>query len=189
MTALTVLIIRHGEKPDRQWPGPGLTRRGNMNAGSLVVRGWQRAGAWATLFGTGFGGADYPSPDRIYAVDPKGDPSQQPTRRPRETVTPLAARLGLSIIARVQGQEAKLAAEINGLANGVVLVCWEHKRIGSVLLPALFGPQRPDGGVPRRWQGTRFDVVLRLDRADPGQPWKCRQLFPCLLSGDSDQPM
>ena len=52
MTALTVLIIRHGEKPDRQWPGPGLTRRGNMNAGSLVVRGWQRAGAWATLFGT-----------------------------------------------------------------------------------------------------------------------------------------
>jgi hypothetical protein len=188
MAALTVLIIRHGEKPGEKWPGPGLTKRGNPNSKSLDVRGWQRAGAWAALFGTELGGADYPKPYRIYAVDPKGDPRQEPSKRPHETVTPLAARLCVTIDKRVQGQEAALAAEINALNDGVVLVCWEHERIGSALLPALFRNNTPTG-VPRAWKGSRFDVVLRLDRADLEAPWEFRQLLPCLLSGDRDKPM
>jgi hypothetical protein len=188
MGALIVLIIRHGEKTGEQWPGPGLTKHGKPDEKSLVVRGWQRAGAWAALFGSGLGGADYPKPERIFAVDPKGDPREKPSKRPYETATPLAARLGFPIDKRVQGQEARLAAEINALEEGVVLVCWEHKRIGSALLPALLGKNKP-AGVPRAWQGSRFDVVLRLDRAGPERPWTFRQLFPCLLSGDSDQPM
>jgi hypothetical protein len=188
MTALTVFIIRHGEKPGEQWPGPGLTRRGNANDKSLVVRGWQRAGAWAALFGAGLGAADYPQPHRIYAVDPKGNPKAEPTRRPYETVAPLAARLGFPIEKRVQGQEVALAAEIKALTEGVVLVCWEHKRISDPLLPALLGNDRP-AGAPFKWNGARFDVVLRLDRESPGQHWEFRQLFPCLLSGDSDRPM
>jgi len=182
MATLTVLIIRHGEKIGEQWPGPGLTKQGSPNDKSLVVRGWQRAGAWAAIFGSDLGGADYPRPQRIFAVDPKGDPREKPTKRPYETVTPLAERLGFPIDKRVQGQEAKLAAEINALTDGVVLVCWEHKRIGSVLLPALLGKTKP-AGVPR------FDVVLRLDRTDPEVPWEFRQLLPCLLSGDRDEPM
>ena len=189
MAALTVLIIRHGEKVDGPWPGPGLTKRGDANDKSLVIRGWQRAGAWSVLFGAGLGGTDYPRPDRIFAVDPKGDPSQKPTRRPYETVIPLAARVGLPIEKRVQGQEVALAAEIEALTEeSVVLVCWEHKSIGEALLPALLGKKR-SAGVPSEWQGTRFDVVLRLDRAKPGGAWTFRQLFPCVLSGDSDRPM
>src|SRR5579864_5080663 len=121
MGALTVLIIRHGEKTGEQWPGPGLTRNGKPDEASLVVRGWQRAGAWAALFGSGLGGADYPKPERIFAVDPKGDPKgdqrEQPSRRPYETAKPLAARLGFPIDKRVQGQEAKLAAEIKALTE------------------------------------------------------------------------
>jgi hypothetical protein len=35
-------------------------------------------------------------------------------------------------------------------------------------------------------EGDRFDVVLRFDRAGPGAAWSFRQLFPRLLSGDSD---
>jgi hypothetical protein len=188
MAAFTVLIIRHGEKSGEQWPGPGLTKNGNPNDKSLVIRGWQRAGTWAALFGTPLGGADYPRPDRIFAVDPKGDPRQKPSRRPYETVTPLAARLGFPVEKRVQGQEAKLAAEINALIEGVVLVCWEHKAIVGALLPALLG-KNPPPGVPRKWKETRYDVVLRLDRAAPGDPWMFRPLYPCLLSGDSDEPM
>lgn len=53
--ALTILVIRHAEKPDEAWPGPGLTDHGIKDDKSLVIRGWQRAGAWTSLFGAGPG--------------------------------------------------------------------------------------------------------------------------------------
>jgi hypothetical protein len=37
----------------------------------LVIRGWQRAGAWSALFGAGLGGTDFPRPEVIYAADPR----------------------------------------------------------------------------------------------------------------------
>jgi hypothetical protein len=40
--------------------------------------------------------------------------------------------------------------------------------------------------LPTHWDGTRFDVVLRFDRAQTGALWKFRRLFPQLLSGDLD---
>ncbi len=72
MSALTILIIRHAEKPGESWPGKGLTADEVTDKKSLVVRGWQRAGSWSALFGTGLGGSDYPQPAVIYAADPKG---------------------------------------------------------------------------------------------------------------------
>ena len=71
VSALTILIIRHAEKPGEAWPGPGLKPDGTPDKESLVIRGWQRAGSWAALFGAGLGGADYPQPAVIYAADPK----------------------------------------------------------------------------------------------------------------------
>ena len=188
MAGLMVSIIRHAEKPGEEWPGPGLTETGDPDDEALVVRGWQRAGAWAALFGAGVGGPDYPRPARIYAADPDGDEGHEPSQRPFETAKPIADRLGLTVITKwSQGQEAELAAEIAGL-TGAVLVCWEHKRVFSGLLPGLLG-QQPPAGVPAGWKKERFDVVLRLDRAGAGQPWSFRQLLPRLLSGDSDAPL
>jgi hypothetical protein len=69
MSALTLMIIRHAEKPKEEWPGPGLTIEGSPDPKSLVIRGWQRAGAWSALFGAGLGGTDFPRPDVIYAAD------------------------------------------------------------------------------------------------------------------------
>jgi hypothetical protein len=43
--------------------------------------------------------------------------------------------------------------------------------------------------MPKKWDGARFDVVLRFDRSALGAPWSFRQLFPRLLSGDSDTPL
>jgi hypothetical protein len=190
MTALTVLVIRHGEKPGGDWPGQGTAEDGSTNSKSLVIRGWQRAGAWAALFGQGIAGALYPRPDRIFAVKPPPPRGAIPhqSRRPFETIEPLARRLGLTPDTTfVVGQEGALVAEILAL-SGVVLVCWEHKAIGAALLPGLSeGQSIPD--LPAAWDETRFDVVLRFDRDAPGAPWSFRQLFPRLLSGDRTHPM
>jgi hypothetical protein len=186
MSALTILIIRHAEKPGESWPGKGLTVDEVTDKKSLVVRGWQRAGSWSALFGTGLGGSDYPQPAVIYAADPKSTTGEEPSQRPFETVVPLAARLGLRPdTTYAAGQESELAAKIVGLTGGVVLVSWEHKAIIHDLLPAIAGSQSIPG-MPTKWDGTRFDVVLRFDRASPGAPWSFRLLFPRLLSGDSD---
>ncbi|MFX0223486.1 hypothetical protein ACL8F0_29125, partial [Pseudomonas aeruginosa] len=67
MDALTLFILRHAEKPGESWPGPGFTADGASDTESLVLRGWQRAGAWTALFGTDLTGGDYAKPDAIYA--------------------------------------------------------------------------------------------------------------------------
>ncbi len=201
-----------GVEPDEFWPGPGLTSDGSVDKKSLVIRGWQRAvlsmsndengepgtlrenrlgesgGGWAALFGVGLGGDDFPGPTVIYAANPDTAGGAEPSQRPFETITPLAARLNLTpFVTYAVGQEPRLVAEIVN-RTGVVLVCWEHKAIVSASLPAIAGGQ-PLPGMPKKWDGARFDVVLRFDRSAPGAPWSFRQLFPRLQSGDSDTPL
>ena len=89
--SLTVLLIRHAEKPGEVWPGPGLTLDGQPDDKSLVLRGWQRAGAWAALFGSGNnGGGDYPRPAAIYAANPDTTAEGEPSRRHYQTIRPTA---------------------------------------------------------------------------------------------------
>ncbi|MGH7089024.1 MAG: histidine phosphatase family protein, partial [Stellaceae bacterium] len=87
-----------------------------------------------------------------------------------------------------KGQERELAEKLASLDGVVVLVAWEHEAIVEKLLPAIAAGQHIQG-MPTHWDGARFDVVLRFDRAAPGLPWSFRQLFPRLLSGDSDVPL
>jgi hypothetical protein len=191
VSALTLLIIRHGEKAGEDWPGPGLTIDGTRDDLSLVIRGWQRAGAWAALFGEGLEVTDYPRPAIIYAVNPDPDAaiaSPESSHRPFETVTPLSDRLHLKPITKYAvGQETDLVSEITEL-TGVVLVCWEHKHIVSDIVPKIANGQILPG-LPSKWKGDRFDLVLRFDRVMAGAPWSFRQLFPRLLGGDSDLPL
>jgi hypothetical protein len=186
--ALTLLIIRHAEKPDESWPGPGLTEEGREDKESLVIRGWERAGAWAALFGNGLGGADYPAPQRIYAAWP-GLPdrlNQAPSRRPSETVTALSSRLRVTPVLDFKlGQEALLMADVL-THSGVVLVAWEHKAIIEAILPKIAVSQ---GTPPSYWPDDRFDVVLRFDRPDGQTSFAFRELYPLLLSGDSNTPL
>jgi len=191
MTALTLFIIRHAEKPDDQQPelGPGLMEDGTPDTESLVIRGWQRAGAWDSLFGANLGGTDYLPPAKIYAATPgaAGDPDQGPSRRPSETIAPLAARLGLIPDESIaKGDEKHLVKKVLE-HDGVVLVCWEHKAIITDILPRL--PVSNSGDLPDKWSGDRFDVVLRFDRATPSDQMVFKPLYPRLLSGDSDKPV
>jgi hypothetical protein len=141
-------------------------------------------GAWATLFGTEFGGHNYPKPNVIYAANPDKSPIQEPSHRPFQTVIPLSKRLGVPVIIDYEvGQEGQLASTIV-TGSGVVLVSWEHEAITKQLLPSIAAAQQIKN-LPHQWDEARYDLVLRFDRSAPGAPWDFSQLCPCLLSGDS----
>src|SRR5260370_32521158 len=93
---LTILIIRQAEKHGEIWPGPGLTREGKEDDKSLVIRGWERAGAWAALFGTLLGAEAYPRPSAIYADNPEALALDETGQLPSHTVIRLSERFGLS---------------------------------------------------------------------------------------------
>lgn len=188
MSSLTVMFVRHAEKAGGRFPGDGTTAEGARDKKSLVIRGWQRGGAWAALFGSGLCNADYPRPNIIYAAKPKPVTEKAKfSHRPFETAGPLAERLQLPLRTNWGvTQERELVEEIKRL-TGVVIVFWEHKAIVSDLIPALKGDQVIPG-VPTKWDGDRFDVVLRFDRAVPDTPWSFCQMSPRLMSGDSDAP-
>jgi hypothetical protein len=178
--ALVLMVIRHAEKPGEAWPGPGLTEAGDENGKSLVIRGWQRAGAWAALFGSRLGGPDYPAPSALFGARPEGSASQ----RAADTLRPLAARLGLTLdLSFAQGEEDGLMDKVLG-RSGVALVSWEHKKIAEAILPRI--PVHPGAALPAQWPSDRYDVVLRFDRSDGAERFSFRQLRPRMLSGDGE---
>jgi len=181
---LTILIIRHAEKPGEIWPGPGLTQEGKEDDKSLVIRGWERAGAWAALFGTLLGAELFPRPSAIYAASPEAVSLDETTQRPFQTVVPLSERLGLTPITTYSvGQESQLVSEILH-SSGIGLISWEHKAIAEKIAPGIAGEQKIED-LPHKWDESRYDVVLRFDRVSPDAPWSFCQLCPCLMYGDS----
>lgn len=175
---LILMVIRHAEKPGEAWPGPGLTHDGKRNDRSLVIRGWERAGAWAALFGSGLAGSDYPAPSALFAAKPEGSASQ----RAADTLRPLAGRLGKGVdLSFAQGEEEGLMDKVLEL-SGVVLVAWEHKKINEAILPRI--PVQSRVVLPAQWPPERYDVVLRFDRPAGAEHFAFRQLCPRLLSKD-----
>jgi hypothetical protein len=200
MNALTLYVIRHAEKPDKKQPklGPGFTHKGEEDPESLVIKGWERAGAWTALFGAGFGGADYATPQAVYAADPNGpkdpdpDKKDEVSQRPYETVLSLAKRVGLDKpnVAFAKGQEQALVNALVELSNvDVALVAWEHKAIISGIVadmrPHVSNPQ----ALPTHWNGSRFDVVLRFVREAGGTKFEFTELLPNLMPGDKTTPL
>lgn len=180
-----ILVMRHAEKPDGV--ALGVDEMGAADEQSLTVRGWQRAGALVGLFGKD---APLPAPDRIYASatiklkTPDGKIGSK-SKRPAETVSVLAARLGLKTNGTfTRGQEAALVAAIATLA-GTTLVCWQHETIPTIAANIMGNAV----GLPAAWPGNRFDVVWRFTRAAAGAPWSFDQVCERLLPGDSAKPI
>ena len=156
----TVLVIRHAEKlPD--------------GAMDLAPAGFERARRLPKLFEGP--GARFPKPQVIFATHESAH-----SRRPVETVTPLAKALGLTIDDSIANDDyAALAAKVLGgaYAGEVVLISWHHGKIPQ-LTEAL-------GATPpyMPWPEGQFDRVWRIDYA--GGRAKLTDLPQSLFPADS----
>ena len=174
----TIFVIRHAEKPAGS--AIGVNESGGTDPDSLIVRGWQRAGALACFFGVPGGLA---RPDRIYAsasgkVHTAAGTTGSKSRRPVETVSVLAGKLGLPVFETfAKDQEPALVGAVKAL-TGVTLVCWRRDGIPAIAGAILGVPV----GYPASWPLDRFDVVWRFVRS--GQSWSFDQVCQRLLSGD-----
>jgi hypothetical protein len=69
-----IMIIRHAEKPDTKGLAPfGVNSDGVQDWESLIIQGWQRAGALVVLFDPARGPLQAPGlavPSLIYAANP-----------------------------------------------------------------------------------------------------------------------
>ncbi|MFJ9368935.1 hypothetical protein ACIRRA_31560 [Nocardia sp. NPDC101769] len=181
-----VMIIRHAEKPTGSGKPYGITEDGEHDEESLTVRGWARAGALVGLFdprgADGSPSALRPGLGRPATVFASG-PGSHGSKRPQQTVTPLAAALNVRIDGRFpKGQEAQLVSALAG-ATGPVLISWQHENIGAII--AQLGGIAP--APPKSWPDDRFDLVYVFTRTGTG--WTFTQVPQLLLAGDSPTPI
>lgn len=170
------MLIRHAEKPVGE--NPGIDRQGRPDAASLSVDGWLRAGALLPFFAPHDVQRQPPQilrPKYIFAARPT---EAHPSTRPRDTVAPLAALLGVTVDERWSDEDdaTEIGSTLRGL-DGPALVCWRH-----AALPALANEilQRPD--APARWPETRFDLVWIVEQRSFS--WSFAQVAQRLLPGD-----
>lgn len=182
----TIFLIRHAEKPDDT--NQGVDEQGGNDPRSLTPTGWQRAGALAVFFGPN---GSLAAPDQIYASSPTkeklgpGEKVGSKSARPLETVTPLAAKLGLQPDQSYgKGDEADLVNAITPL-KGTTLICWQHEMTTQIATLIL----RSGAGVPAQWPSDRFDVVWTFTSAGAGGPWSFGQVCQRVLAGDGAQPI
>ena len=181
MPADQIIVIRHAQKPTHKPKHIGIREDGTADPESLTVRGWQHAGALAAVFaGPGSGAADalVARPDVIFAASAGkkkariGDKEVEVgshSRRPLQTVTPLAEALKLApVTTHTKGEEQALVADALG-RPGTVLICWQHQNIAAIG-NLIVGNNTT---VPQSWPEDRYDLIYVFDRA--GDAWSFRQ--------------
>ena len=182
--ATKIMVIRHAEKPDRDFAPYGVTLQGERSKESLEVRGWQRAGALASLFSPPNSHFQHPSltrPQFLYASKPL---RRKGSRRPIETITPLATKLGIQINSNFSRFEFIEMVEEALLHKGAVLISWQREYIPEIALHIL-GRQI----APTNWPINRFDMIWVFDLDRSSAKYRFKQVPQSLLHGDSTRPM
>jgi len=107
------------------------------------------------------------------------------SKRPIETVTPLASKLKkIPSESYATGEEASLVDEVLE-PDGVTLVCWQHEAIPEIA-KLIMGSV---AGIPDPWPDARFDVVWCFTRAGANESWSFDQVCQRLLAGDGSNPI
>ena len=185
-SATKIMIIRHAEKPVGNITG--INQNGTADSSSLIPQGWQRAGALIPLFGSSSG--PLPTPSYLFAPNVFGSGTSE---HPFETITPLAAKLGVAInaapdsgtVAQYDSTQyaAMLAAAL--ACTGVVLIAWEHEDI-PLMANLILGNTTT---APQAWPSNRFDVVWTFDLNPATNTYSFNQLPQLLLPGDQASPI
>lgn len=191
----SVLIIRHGEKV-------GDPKKDNDGGNDLSIQGSGRATALPSLFvpaepqlacefdfdPPSFAGSyekiplkgsrpRFPTPNFIFATQ-----QSKNSKRPIETVAPLAIALGLPIDDGFKDKNEDIKkmtlAILNdfSFAGKVVLICWHHGKIPDIA--KALGISRPP-----KWDGKVFDRVWQITY--PKSKASLEDLPQRLLYGDS----
>ena len=179
------MVIRHAEKPLSFPPSYGVTLEGEREKESLSVRGWQRAGALASFFAPpdrSFHDPSLAAPQFLYASKPT---RRNGSRRPLETITPLAEKLAIRINSNFPKPEAEEMLEEVFLCAGVVLVCWQQEYISKIANYILGN----NTTAPQDWPEDRFDMVWVFDRNPATTRYSFQQVPQRLLMGDWATPI
>ena len=183
--ATKIMVIRHAEKPADDGSDPrAVTIDGKGDPESLIVQGWQRAGALAVLFAPARGplqSAELATPKVIFATDAA---KTSKSERPQETITPLAAKLSITPDTSFDKGKEKGLVDSALSQDGVVLICWQHEEIPKIANHILGN----DTTAPQSWPGKRFDMVWVFDLQATGG-YSLSQVPQLLLAGDSPDPI
>jgi hypothetical protein len=170
-----IMLIRHGEKPDKNGEVLGVTESGSPDREELIVQGWQRAGALVRRFAPDIGSdPKIARPKILFAPKPNQIDSSV---RAQHTIGPLAKLLGDANIEFGVGDEKKLSDAILQL-NDPVLVAWEHKHIKDIVANLTNGAVKSP-----HWPKERFDMIFVLT---PSPRWTLQQVPQMVLPEDSD---
>jgi hypothetical protein len=181
-----IMIIRHAEKPKSGFQG--VQENGTSDSKSLIVPGWQRAGALNAFFAPAKGSPpkkDIAKPDYIYAANPSGE-----SERPCETVTPLAAWLEyqqnskeFNVSYDIGGGESDMVDSAIAL-DGTVLICWEHDNIYPNIVNAIKSHVPiTNYSAMKAWPNV-FDLVWVFDLDSSGKNYTWNQVHQELMYGD-----
>lgn len=147
----TIVILRHGEKPE-------------LGLGQLTCQGLNRALALAPVLL-----ARYGKPTTIYAPNPaqlkKDHGVPYAYVRPLATIEPLAVRAGLPVNLQWSMTEVPEMGDAMLAAPGTYIVAWEHhwgENLARYLLSKLGGNPLE---VPQ-WQDDDFDSLYIVRIAD-----------------------
>jgi hypothetical protein len=177
-SSTVVMLIRHGEKPEGRDSGPGLDVDGNEDDSSMTATGWARAHELVDLFDPAPGAAvraGLARPKAIYAARPTDEGRGM---RTRETVGPLAERLGIPVTTRFgKGEEEELAEQVIA-EPGPTLISWQHS--GIPVIAEAFPGVTPT--PPEEWPDDTYDVVWTFTKTADG--WHFAQLPELVLPQD-----
>lgn len=185
-TTSKIMVIRHAEKPTGNYQG--INVYGTEDEESLIVQGWQRAGALVALFDP-FNGplqnTELAVPDVLYASVPRtpGESKKKYSKseRPLETITPLSQRLQIDINLNYGADEYKDMADDAMAQTGTVLIAWQHSDI-----PHIANHIQAVNTAPQSWPDDRFDVVWVFDLDESTGTYSFSQVPQNLLAGDQN---
>ena len=174
--------MRHAEKPTANARGVDAT--GRKSPHSLIVKGWQRAGALGIFFAPFSGpleSATLETPGVLFASYSSLTKSKHDkSHRERETITPLARRLEVEINLDFDINQEPAAISAALRCDKPVLLCWDHHSIATL---ARQIPGKHD--IPDKWPAGRFDLIYAFHRQESGPAYTFAQVPLPLLGGDA----